>query len=170
MWLAYLGSWMITCLGKSCSSRLPRVPFVNCCQFMHLVISLFVWGLIVSVPDHCLSFYFSLECMFNRGSTAGFPLLQCTRGVVRHPTPKGSPGFGRNTLCLSSPHLCFIIVFILSSIVQNFSPIIYYRSQLSRNFLSVAGPTGIQLLVFLCSSVPVVLFDTPGISRCRSQV
>ena len=22
---------------------------------------------------------------------------------------------------------------------------------------------------FLCSSVPVVLFDTPGISRCRSQ-
>ena len=26
-----------------------------------------------------------------------------------------------------------------------------------------------QLLVFFCSSVPVVLFDTPGISRCRSQ-
>ena len=49
-------------------------------------------------------------------------------------TPQGSPGFGRNTLCLSSPHLCFIIVFILSSIVQNFSPIIYYRNQLSRNF------------------------------------
>ena len=23
--------------------------------------------------------------------------------------------------------------------------------------------------VFFCSSVPVVLFDTPGISRCRSQ-
>ena len=36
-------------------------------------------------------------------------------------------------------------------------------------FLSVAWPTGIQLLVFFCSSVPVVLFDTPGISRCRSQ-
>ena len=29
--------------------------------------------------------------------------------------------------------------------------------------------TGVQLLVFFCSSVPVVLFDTPGISRCRSQ-
>ena len=27
----------------------------------------------------------------------------------------------------------------------------------------------LQLLVFFCSSVPVVLFDTPGISRCRSQ-
>ena len=25
------------------------------------------------------------------------------------------------------------------------------------------------MLVFFCSSVPVVLFDTPGISRCRSQ-
>ena len=36
-------------------------------------------------------------------------------------------------------------------------------------FLSVAWPTGVQLLVFFCSSVPVVLFDTPGISRCRSQ-
>ena len=36
-------------------------------------------------------------------------------------------------------------------------------------FLSVAWPTGVQLLVFFCSSVPVVLFDTPGISRYRSQ-
>ena len=36
-------------------------------------------------------------------------------------------------------------------------------------FLSIAWPTGVQLLVFFCSSVPVVLFDTPGISRCRSQ-
>ena len=26
--------------------------------------------------------------------------------------PQGSPGVGRNTLFLSSPHLCFIIVFI----------------------------------------------------------
>ena len=35
--------------------------------------------------------------------------------------------------------------------------------------MSVAWPTGVQLLVFFCSSVPMVLFDTPGISRCRSQ-
>ena len=41
---------MTTCL------RLPRVPFVNCCQFMYLVISLL--DLIISVPDHCLSFTF----------------------------------------------------------------------------------------------------------------
>ena len=27
-------------------------------------------------------------------------------------TPQGSPGVGRNTLFLSSPHLCFIVVFI----------------------------------------------------------
>ena len=54
---------MTTYLGKSCSFGLPRVPFVNCCQFMYLVISLLVLRagcgiLIVSVPDHCLSFYF----------------------------------------------------------------------------------------------------------------
>ena len=55
---------MTTYLGKSCSFCLPRVPFVNCRQFMYLVISIFgfegrIWDLIVSVPDHCLSFYFS---------------------------------------------------------------------------------------------------------------
>ena len=55
---------MTTYLGKSCSFCLPRVPFVNCRQFMYLVISLFgfegrIWDLIVSVPDHCLSFYFA---------------------------------------------------------------------------------------------------------------
>ena len=35
-------SKMTTCLGKSCSFGLPRVPFVNCCQFMYLVNSLLV--------------------------------------------------------------------------------------------------------------------------------
>ena len=55
---------MTTYLGKRCSFGLPRVPFVNCRQFMYLVISLFgfegrIWDLIVSVPDHCLSFYFA---------------------------------------------------------------------------------------------------------------
>ena len=50
---------MTTYLGKSCSFGLPRVHFVNCRQFMYLVISLLVLrgDLIVSVPDHCLSFY-----------------------------------------------------------------------------------------------------------------
>ena len=33
---------MTTCLEKSCSFGLPRVPFVNCCQFMYLVVSLLV--------------------------------------------------------------------------------------------------------------------------------
>ena len=54
---------MTTCLGKSCSFGLLRVPFLNCCQFLYLVVSLFgfegtMWDLIVIVPDHCLSFYF----------------------------------------------------------------------------------------------------------------
>ena len=33
---------MTTCLEKSCSFGLPRVPFVNCCQFLYIVISLLV--------------------------------------------------------------------------------------------------------------------------------
>ena len=50
---------MTTCLGKSCSFGLPRVPFVD------YVFSYFpfgfegrMWDLIVSIPDNCLSFYF----------------------------------------------------------------------------------------------------------------
>ena len=52
---------MTTCLGKSCPFDLPRVPFVNCCQFISYFPFSFegrMWDLIVSVPDHCLSFYF----------------------------------------------------------------------------------------------------------------
>ena len=33
---------MTTCLGMGCSFGLPRVPFVNCCQFIYLVVSLLV--------------------------------------------------------------------------------------------------------------------------------
>ena len=35
---------MTTYLGKSCSFCLPRVPFVNCRQFMYLVIPFWFWG------------------------------------------------------------------------------------------------------------------------------
>ena len=42
MWVTYLGSWLTTCLGKSCSFGLQCVPFVKCCQCMFLVISLLV--------------------------------------------------------------------------------------------------------------------------------
>ena len=64
---------MTTYLGKSCSFGLPRVPFVNCGHFMYLVISLFgfegrIWDLIVSIPDHCLSFYFTPDVMLNVAS------------------------------------------------------------------------------------------------------
>ena len=45
---------MTTCLGKSCSFGLPRVPFVNGCQFMNLVISLLV--LRAGCGSDCISF------------------------------------------------------------------------------------------------------------------
>ena len=50
---------MATYLGKSCSFGLPRVPFVICRQFMYFPFGFEgrMWDLIVSVPDHCLSFY-----------------------------------------------------------------------------------------------------------------
>ena len=39
-------------------------------------------------------------------------------------TPQGSPGVGRNTLFLSSPHLCFFIVFICDLFVSRDDPFI----------------------------------------------
>ena len=61
---------MTTYLGKSCSFCLPRVPFVIKLSSIY-VFSYFpfgfegrIWDLIVSVPDHCLSFYFVEEMIF----------------------------------------------------------------------------------------------------------
>ena len=52
---------MTTCLKKSCSFGLPHVPFIHCCQFMYFGFETRMWDLIVSVPDHCLSFHFSIK-------------------------------------------------------------------------------------------------------------
>ena len=53
------------------------MPFVNCCQFIYLVIFPFgfeggIWDLIVSVPDHCLSFY--IESMWSAISLSVFQI------------------------------------------------------------------------------------------------
>ena len=84
---------MTTYLGKSCSFCLPRVPFVNCRQFMYLVISLFgfegwIWDLIVSVPDHGLSFYFGYD-------TINIPRFKDYLGILKvtEATPHSSKLF-----------------------------------------------------------------------------
>ena len=76
-----------------------------------------MWDLIVSVPDHCLSFYFAWP--------TGVQLLVffCSSVSVGCSTPQGSPGIGRNTF-LSSPHLCFIIVFICDLFVSRDDPMV----------------------------------------------
>ena len=89
-----LGSWMTTCLGKSCSFGLPSVPFVNCCQFIYLVLSFLVlWEdmvLIVSVPDHCLFFYFENDPIFTnllRRITTTITTVNTARTTTPAPTP-----------------------------------------------------------------------------------
>ena len=42
-------------------------------------------------------------------------------------TPQGSPGIGRNTF-LSSPHLCFIIVFICDLFVSRDDPLMSQKT------------------------------------------
>ena len=56
---------MTTCLGKSCSFGLPRVSFRKLLSIYDFCYFPFgyegrMWDLFVSIPDHCLSFYFSL--------------------------------------------------------------------------------------------------------------
>ena len=60
-----------------------------------------------------------------------------------------------------------LLIRYLSNLVPTKSYVFYLVG--AGAFLPVAWPTRLQLLVFFCSSVSVVLFDTPGISRCRSQ-
>ena len=93
---------MTTYLGKSCSFCLPRVPFVNCRQFMYLVISLLVlragygiwlYQFLIIAYLFTLKLFilvglgrsFFVSYLAHRGSTVGFLLLQCSSGVVRHP-------------------------------------------------------------------------------------
>ena len=57
---------MTTCLGKSCSFGLPRVPLrklpsVYVFSYFPFGFEGRMWDLIVSVPDHCLSFYFKVK-------------------------------------------------------------------------------------------------------------
>ena len=85
---------MTTCLGKNCSFGLPRMIFVNCYQFMYLVISLLVlragygWDLNVSIPDHCLSVYFVRDLLdkpLNKSENLlQYHKLQSYRWSVRH--------------------------------------------------------------------------------------
>ena len=57
---------MTTCLGKSCSFGLPQVPFVNCCQFMYVVVYLLVFvGRDVGTDCNGLSFYFTTKKLKN---------------------------------------------------------------------------------------------------------
>ena len=65
---------MTTCLGKSCSFGLPRkLLSIYVVSYLPFGFEGRVWDLIVSVPDHCLSFYFIL-----RGVTKDFQLLPKT--------------------------------------------------------------------------------------------
>ena len=65
---------MTTCLGKGCSFGLPRVYVFS---YFPFGFEGRVWDLIVSVPDHCLSFYFVFLTSFS------YVLRTCIHIVTR---------------------------------------------------------------------------------------
>ena len=121
-----------------------------------------IWDLIVSVPDHCLYFYFAISSYFYHGKRKAQVLhtrlrtgcsslnndlylknisespscvcgaavenayhffFSCDRFFIqRNEMLQALSAFGRNTF-LSSPHLCFIIVFICDLFVSRDDPL-----------------------------------------------
>ena len=108
---------MTTYLGKSCSFSFCKLSSVYVFSYFPFGFEGRIWDLIVSVPDHCLSFYlavfisvglgrsFFVCCLAHRGSTVGFLLLQCSSGVVRHP---------RDLEVSVATHFCRVLIFASS--------------------------------------------------------
>ena len=62
---------MTTYLGKSCSfgftaSTFRKLPSIYVFSYFPFGFEGRMWDLIVSVPDHCLSFYLAFETVSNR--------------------------------------------------------------------------------------------------------
>ena len=77
---------MTTYLGKSCSFCLPRVPFVNCRQFMYLVISLLVLRAGYGIKLYqflIIAYLFTLQS--SRQVTWGRPCLQIDNSALTKP-------------------------------------------------------------------------------------
>ena len=60
---------MTTCLGKNCSfaSAFRKLLSVYVFSYFPVGFEGRMWDLIVSVPDHCLSFYSALNSVFRFG-------------------------------------------------------------------------------------------------------
>ena len=173
---------MTNYLGKSCSFCLPRVPFVNCRQFMYLVISLLVlragygiWLYQFLIIAYLFTLYreyylvgsrvqqkewilrikkmnWTRKWKFFNGSTVGFLLLQWCCSARR-----GSPGVGRSTF-LSSPHLCFIIVFICDLFVSR-GDFVFFTAF---SCFNATYPVFLRLVIWVynvCPGLPVEMLN-----------
>ena len=75
---------MTTCLGKSCSFGLPRVPFVNCCQFMYLDLRAGCWICLYQFPSIAYPFtlWNNLESRYKRLGNNTYTMRQTACLVV----------------------------------------------------------------------------------------
>ena len=136
---------MTTYLGKSCSFCLPRVPFVNCRQFMYLVISLLVLRAGYGIWLYqflIIAYLFTFHTLCVRTAKALARLCGCA----------GSP----------EPSL---VAYVISTIIwwagsfsdcwlaylfkSNYSRIFYIILLIHSNALSLVGPTAVQILDFV---------------------
>ena len=66
---------MTTYLGKSCS--FGKLPSIYVFSYFPFGFEGRMWDLIVSVPDHCLSFYFSIIIMLTGHSVGPWSQTEC---------------------------------------------------------------------------------------------
>ena len=103
---------MTTYLGKSCSFCLPPVPFVNCCQFMYLVISLLVLraGYGIWLYQFLIIAYL-FTFMWCGSITYDHCFYWCSLAISRNLTPCHSPfrGITSNFSCV---HIFQIFLYV----------------------------------------------------------
>ena len=155
---------MTTYLGKSCSFCLPRVPFVNCRQFMYLVISLFgfegrMWDLIVFLlrtlfTGSHVHTSFSCLCLIHWRAN----ILQVKHHVNWFTS--------RSSIASSNVHISFT----LADQFRRFHPCSSYLHTIFTNTNPVHKFTSISYTnaPFNCSNVHIPLYHEITFERVRS--
>ena len=103
---------MTTYLGKSCSFGLPRVPFVNCRQFMYLVISLLVlragcgiWLYQFLIIAYLFTFY---RTGLHRFLILAFPPISITSSIETSTCTRWLHCWGLMTRCINGTMNCIL--------------------------------------------------------------
>ena len=147
---------MTTYLGKSCSFCLPRVPFVNCRQFMYLVISLLVLRAGYGIWLYqflIIAYLFTLNylCCHTAGDLGlvGSGSVWSSLGKLQFITDRSKRCF-----CCALFYLSMFVRFLL--VFDLLDSLVYHHHLLGKNC-----PLGFSLVLFLLYCRPSCMCPFP---------